>query len=40
MVSDSFQNWGAKDDGKEASEVKFLKALEVENRRLRSIVAD
>jgi putative transposase len=40
-ISDStFYRWKAKYDGLEASEVKRLKQLEDENRRLKQIVAD
>lgn len=40
-ISDStFYRWKAKYDGLEASEVKRLKQLDDENRRLKQIVAD
>ena len=40
-ISDAtFYNWKAKDGGMEASDIKRLKELEDENRRLKSMFAD
>lgn len=40
MANGSFYSWRAKYGGMEVSDAKRLKALEDENRRLKSIVAD